>query len=323
MGSYPVPDWLSALPSEQALIDAISVVLKTQELAGIDVVVDGELYRFDVNHPDTNGMIDYFVRPLGGVRSRIGLADVDAFARHSELKWRAKPAGVVEEAITAGTLDLVSPFQRARGLTTAALKFTLTGPHMLSRTLLDHHYNQPADLAMALARVLASQVERIETDIIQVDEAHITGHPEDAEWAAPAINHVLDAIRGEKAVHLCFGNYGGQTIQKGTWSRLIDFMNRLHADHFVLEMARRDPGEIAFLRGLDSRFKIGLGVIDVKTTVVETPGDVARRIEHAEKTLGPNRVSYVHPDCGFWMLKRSVADRKMQSLVLGRNAYLG
>jgi 5-methyltetrahydropteroyltriglutamate--homocysteine methyltransferase len=323
VGSYPVPDWLSALPSEQALIDATKVVLKTQELAGIDVVADGELYRFDVNHPDTNGMIDYFVRPLGGVRSQIGLEDTDAFSRLTAMKWRAKPAGVVEQAITPGTLDLATPFHRARMLTRSRLKFTLTGPHMLSRTLLDRHYKKPADLAMALARVLASQVERVEADVIQVDEANITGHPEDADWAAPAINQVLHAIRGQKAVHLCFGNYGGQTIQKGTWSQLIDFMNRLHADHFVLEMARRDPGEVALLRQLDSRFKIGLGVIDIKTTVVETPSEVARRIEQAEKILGEDRVQYVHPDCGFWMLKRSVADRKMQSLVAGRNEYLG
>jgi 5-methyltetrahydropteroyltriglutamate--homocysteine methyltransferase len=49
---------------------------------------------------------------------------------------------------------------------------------------------------------------------------------------------------------------------------------------------------------------------------------VARRIEYAEKILGQGRVRYVHPDCGFWMLKRSVADRKMQSLVAGRNEYL-
>src|SRR3954467_14519121 len=94
VGSYPVPDWLAALPSEQALIDATSVVFKVQELAGIDMVADGELYRFDVNHPDTNGMIDYFVRPLGGVRSQIGLADSDAFSRLRAMQFRAKPAGV-------------------------------------------------------------------------------------------------------------------------------------------------------------------------------------------------------------------------------------
>jgi len=323
VGSYPVPDWLAALPSEQALVDATSVVFQIQELAGIDVVADGELYRFDVNHPDTNGMIDYFVRPLGGVRGTIGLADADAFAKVSGMQFRARPAAVVEGPITPGTLDLVSPCQRARSLTRATLKFTLTGPHMLTRTLLDRHYKDSGALAMALAQVLAGQAARLDADVIQVDEANIPGHPEDAEWAVPAINTVLDAIRGAKALHLCFGNYGGQTIQKGTWTRLVQFMNQLRADHFVLEMARRSPQELTALRELDSRFGIGLGVIDVKTTLVETPDEIARRIEQAEQLLGPGRVRYVHPDCGFWMLKRSVADRKMRALVLGRDLFLG
>ena len=67
VGSYPVPSWLAANPSTPALRDAILVVLKTQELAGIDLVSDGELSRFDINHPETNGMIDYFIRPMGGI----------------------------------------------------------------------------------------------------------------------------------------------------------------------------------------------------------------------------------------------------------------
>ena len=75
VGSYPIPDWLVALPSQQALVDATRVVFKTQEMAGIDVVADGELYRFDINHPDTNGMIDYFVRPLAGERSSVSRQD--------------------------------------------------------------------------------------------------------------------------------------------------------------------------------------------------------------------------------------------------------
>ena len=68
VGSYPVPDWLVAAPSEQGLIDATRVVIATQESAGVDLVCDGELYRFDLNHPETNGMIEYFVRPMEGVR---------------------------------------------------------------------------------------------------------------------------------------------------------------------------------------------------------------------------------------------------------------
>src|SRR3989442_12347197 len=172
VGSYPIPDWLTAMPSEQALIDATSVVFKIQELAGVDVVADGELYRFDVNHPDTNGMIDYFVRPLGGVRGAIGLADVDAFAKVAGMQFRARPGGVGEGPITPGTLDLVSPCNRARSLSRATLKFTLTGPHMLARTLLDRHYKNVGALAMALAQVLAGQAARLDAEVIQIDEAN-------------------------------------------------------------------------------------------------------------------------------------------------------
>ena len=79
VGSYPVPDWLAAHPSEQGLLDAMAVILKTQENAGIDVIADGELGRFDVNHPETNGMIEYFVNPLGNVRAAVPRSDAAAF----------------------------------------------------------------------------------------------------------------------------------------------------------------------------------------------------------------------------------------------------
>lgn len=323
VGSYPIPDWLAAAPSEQALRDATAVVFKTQEMAGVDVVADGELYRFDINHPETNGMIEYFIRPLGGIRTTIGLADADEFSRMAEMRFRSRPAGVVEGPITAGSLDLLTPCHRARSLTKTRLKFTVTGPHMLARTLLDRHYRDPAALCLALADVLAEQIGRLEADVVQIDEANIPGRPEEAAWAVPAINRMLSAVRGEKAVHVCFGNYGGQTIQKGTWAKLTGFMNGLQVDHVVLEMARRDSAEIEFLKELRPNLAIGLGVVDIKTTVVESSSEIARRIERAERTLGRGRVRYVHPDCGFWMLKRSVADRKIQALVRGRDEYLG
>src|SRR5881275_155509 len=85
VGSYPVPDWLAALPSEQALLDATRVVFGLQRQAGIDLPTDGELYRFDVNHPDTNGMIEYFIRPMAGIRSQVGRSDHEAFARMAQM----------------------------------------------------------------------------------------------------------------------------------------------------------------------------------------------------------------------------------------------
>ena len=149
------------------------------------------------------------------------------------------------------------------------------------------------------------------------------GAPSEWRWAAEAINRVLKAVKTVPAVHLCFGNYGGQTIQRGTWARLIDYLNALHADHVVMECAHRPAEELAVFKGLRPEIGLGVGVIDVKRTEIETPEAVARAIERAENTLGAGRVRYVHPDCGFWMLKRSIADGKIQALVAGRDLYEG
>src|SRR6266496_1600458 len=106
VGSYPVPDWLPALPSEQARLDATRVVFDIQRQAGIDLPTDGELYRFDVNHPDTNGMIEYFIRPMAGIRSMVGRSITDEFSRHHPMGFRRKPAGVVEGPLGEGSLNL-------------------------------------------------------------------------------------------------------------------------------------------------------------------------------------------------------------------------
>ena len=323
VGSYPMLDWLAAYPSLQALEDATMVVLKTQELAGIDVVADGELYRFDINHPETNGMIEYFVRPLGNVRSEITRLDIESFIKQKGMGFRKRPAAVVEGPIHEGTLDLEHAFARIRPLTSSPLKFTVTGPHMLSKTLLDHYYKDLPSLANAIASVLAKQIAEIDAQVVQIDEANLPGSPDEWEWAANAINIMLDAVPNTPAVHLCFGNYGGQTVQKGTWDKLIAYMNALHADHVVLEFAHRGYGELEFFKELRSEIGIGLGVVDIKSTVIESPELIAERIENAANVLGENRIKYIHPDCGFWMLKRSIANAKIRALTLGRNLFEG
>ena len=75
---------------------------------------------------------------------------------------------------------------------------------------------------MALADLLAKQVAEIDADVGQVDEANLPGHPEEWEWALEGINVILDAVQKTPAVHLCFGNYGGQSIQQGSWDKLIE-----------------------------------------------------------------------------------------------------
>ncbi len=323
VGSYPVPDWLAASPSEQALIDATRVVLHIQERAGIDLVCDGELSRFDVNHPETNGMIEYFVRPLAGVRTDVTFAELLAYRAQQGMGFRTRPPAVVDGRIGCGFLDLPQACARAKRLATRPFKFTLTGPHMLAKTLVDHHYKNLPDLAMGIAAALAEQVGHIDAEVIQIDEANLPGSPEEWPWAAAAINRVLAAVKTIPAVHLCFGNYGGQSVQKGDWAHLLSYLNALHADHVVLETAHRPPGEVAVLRELRPDLGIGLGVVDIKSTEIESADAIARRLERAEEILGPGRIKYINPDCGFWMLKRTIADGKIGALVAGRDLYEG
>ncbi len=323
VGSYPIPDWLVAAPSEQALIDATRVVIATQEDARVDLVCDGELYRFDINHPETNGMIEYFVRPMDGVRYRMSFDEVISYRAQAGMGFRTRPPGVVEGPLSSGTLDLPLACQRAAGLARHPFKFTLTGPHMLAKTLINRHYADTPALADAIADVLAEQVSHIEADVVQIDEANLPGHPEEWQWAAAALNRVLDAVKTTPALHLCFGNYGGQSVQKGGWDSLINYLNALHVDHIVMECAHRPAEELAVFKELRPEIGLGLGVIDIKQTAVESASSVAQAIERAERLLGAGRVTYIHPDCGFWMLKRSIADAKMRALAAGRDLYEG
>jgi 5-methyltetrahydropteroyltriglutamate--homocysteine methyltransferase len=323
VGSYPIPDWLAAYPTDRGLIDATRVVLHTQEKAGIDVVCDGELYRFDVNHPETNGMIEYFVRPMSGVRTDITFDELVTYRGQQGMAFRTRPPGVVDGPIGGGTLDLPGACARAKALASRPLKFTVTGPHMLAKTLIDEHYGSLPALAQGIAEALAEQVRHLDADVVQLDEANLPGHPDEWEWAASAINTVLDAAQGTPAVHLCFGNYGGQSVQKGTWDKLMRYLNSLHADHIVMEMAHREPKELEAFKELRPEIGLGLGVVDIKRTEIESADDIARKIERAERVLGAGGVRYIHPDCGFWMLERSIADAKIAALVKGRDLYEG
>jgi 5-methyltetrahydropteroyltriglutamate--homocysteine methyltransferase len=323
VGSYPVPSWMVGNTSRLVLRDAVMTVLKTQELAGLDLITDGELMRFDPSHPETNGMVDYFVSRMAGLRKEFSLSDFDRFRADRASGFRLLTAGMVVSKVEDGTLNLPRDFEFVRPLTKSPLKFTCTGPHMLARVLTNLYYGDVAELSMDIASVLRRQLELVEAETVQLDEACIVGYPQDAAWAAESINHVLDGVLNEKAVHICFGNYGGQPVLRGFWRDLLPFLNSLRTDHLVLEFARRGYDELPLFSDLDPKISLGIGLIDIKDNEVESPELIASRIELIVKTLGPGRLRYVHPDCGFWMLQRSVVDRKMRALVEGRDLFEG
>lgn len=80
---------------------------------------------------------------------------------------------------------------------------------------------------------------------------------------------------------------------------------------------------MALTRTSEEMQRLGIGVIDIKVNHAETHEEVARRIEKVVRKTGDGGVKWVHPDCGFWMLNRSIADRKLDALVRGRDTFLG
>jgi 5-methyltetrahydropteroyltriglutamate--homocysteine methyltransferase len=103
----------------------------------------------------------------------------------------------------------------------------------------------------------------------------------------------------------------------------MSYLNALHADHIVMENAHRPPEELAVFKELRPEIGFGLGVVDIKQTEIESADAVAPAIEHAHKVLGLGRVKYIHPDCGFWMLKHGIADGRIRALVQGWDLYEG
>jgi len=130
-------------------------------------------------------------------------------ARAATERLSPAPAAVVTGPIGPGRLNLRRDYELFRDLTRLPKKFTVTSPYMLAKVIADEHYRHLERLVTALADVLREQVALIDADVVQIDEANVTGHAEDGPLAAAGINRVLEGVRGEKAVHLCYGNYGG------------------------------------------------------------------------------------------------------------------
>ena len=139
VGSYPVPDWLAALPSEQAVIDATRVVFGIQR-AGRHRPADGRRALPLRRQPPRHERDDRVFRPADGRhRLDVGRSTVEEFAGMP--RWASGASRPVSSpAARRGPLNLLADCARAAAARRRPFKFTVTSPYMLARTLLDHHY---------------------------------------------------------------------------------------------------------------------------------------------------------------------------------------
>jgi 5-methyltetrahydropteroyltriglutamate--homocysteine methyltransferase len=332
VGSHAHPGWFAAAieaaargeygPADLAelLDDGVDLAIRDQERAGIDVISDGEMRRAGFFTAE-------FYRHLTGVRPlppdrRLGIGAHDGLHRFAVDAPIAAPNG----------LGVVEEYLAARPRTARPLKVTLPGPFTLSGRLATGPGSvYPTRVAAAEAFVPILQMElRGLVDagaaIIQVDEPSPAIHPDaPADFAALLNEAIQPAVgRARLGAHLCFGNFLGRPLAPRSYRPILAAMLRFEVDELVLEFANREMSEIGILREIaDAGRDVAAGVVDVKSSHIETPDEVAARVEAILATgVDPERLSLV-PDCGFSQTARHLAVGKLTALVAGRDLVLG
>jgi 5-methyltetrahydropteroyltriglutamate--homocysteine methyltransferase len=334
VGSYSVPEWLERLKTEyyQRRISAahlreihevaIKAAVKDQERAGIDIVSDGELRR--------DNDIDYFLARIPGVhiarRAKADYYDYYDASVAAPLPGDARPgtadgAGREPGAPRLAGLELARDFEFTRALTDRPVKFSFTGPFSLSRriTVCDDAYRDPADLVRALARRLNTEARALAAAgarFLQIDEPFLAGYPEQAALAVEAVNIVTDGVPVSWALHVCYGNRYARPSWEGHYDFLFPAVLAARVDQLVLEFARKGLEDLRLIKEYGWPSALGLGVIDVKSSAVETPELVAARIRRSLEYVDPARL-VVNPDCGLRHVAPEVARSKLRAMVAG------
>jgi 5-methyltetrahydropteroyltriglutamate--homocysteine methyltransferase len=312
-GSYSMPEWLKRAKNDylqrrvsrhdlDEMYDAVrKSAIKDQEVAGVDVISDGELQR--------DNMIDYFAERLPGVQVDLG----------SKRFYYDFYDSAVRSKLATGSLGLVEEARFLRRFTDRRTKVTISGPHTLVKRIQNQYYPSEEAFALELARVLNLELRELAragvTDL-QIDEPYYSGFPEDLPWAIRAVNAMVDSVDAHLTLHICYGNRYGKPSWEGSYRYLFPMIGEAKVHAISLEFARRGDEDLQLFEQFNVPFRVGLGVIDVKAHDVEPSAVVADRIRRALKILPAERL-IINPDCGLVHLPREVAFMKLCAMVEG------
>ena len=313
VGSYSMPGWLERLKTEyfarrisrhdldEIHDTVVKAAIKDQEVAGLDIVTDGELRR--------DNMIDYFVERLPGVH-------ID---RASKKFYYDFYDSEVLGKIPMAALGLADDFRFLLANTEREAKICITGPHSLSKRIRNKHYPSEEAMAMDIARVMNMELKELVkagAKYIQIDEPYYSGFPEDIAWGVSVLNALVEGVNAKIGVHICYGNRYGKPSWEGTYRYLFPKILDANVQQLTMEFARRGGEDLDLFREFNVPFELGVGVIDVKDQAIETPDIVAERIRKALNII-PAEKMFVLPDCGLFHLPRDVAFAKLRALVEG------
>ena len=326
VGSYPQPDWLidrerlkKSLPprvrakelwriDEAWLADAQEaatlVAIRDQELAGIDLVGDGEMRRESYSN-----------------RLATALSGIDS-DNHGTAIDRTGKANPVPRVV--GPIRRVGPIEVQdvaflKRHSTKPVKLTIPGPFTMTQQAQNDYYPSAEALAMDYAAAVNEEVRALfkaGVDVVQLDEPYLQARADQAQdYALAAIDRALEGVTGTTALHICFGYalVHGNTVKPKAYDFLAE-LNRSRVDVISVEAAQPnlDP---AILAELPDKI-IMYGVLDLSDPEIETPERVAYRIRQALKYVSSDRL-WIAPDCGMKYHSRDVAFGKLKAMADG------
>ena len=324
VGSLPKPSWLAKpevlwapwqLEGErlaEGKRDAVRAILKMQEQAGIDIVGDGEQTRTHFVHGFLQGVEGVDFGKLKRIGIRADRYEADCPTVVAPVRWRT-PVHADEVKF-------------ARANTLHKLKFTLPGPMTMVDTLADEYYKDRAKLAFVLADLLNAEAKALiaaGADIIQFDEPAFNVYLDEVrDWGVAALERAAAGLTCTTAIHICYGygikaNDDWKKTLGGQWRQYestFPLLSKSSIKQVSLECANSHvPIElIAMLEGKDEL----VGAIDVASSVIETPQQVAATLREALKYVP---IEHLHgcTNCGMAPMARPIAEAKLQALAAG------
>lgn len=248
--------------------------VSAQEEIGLDVLVDGEMYRGD--------MATYFANNLDGFK-------ISGLVRSYGNRYYRKPI-ITDEVRWRGPIT-VDWWRFTQGLTKKPVKGMITGPYTMMDWSFNEYYPSRRDACIALAKALHEEVRALAkagAKIIQVDEPAISARPEELPgFAIEAMQIVTKGVDAYFINHICYGAF--EFIYPG--------MLELPVDNFDLEMSNSELDLVELFREHPFTKDLSFGVVDVHSHVVEDIAIVEQRIRWALEVLKPEQL-WIDPDCG-------------------------
>ncbi|HKO90558.1 MAG TPA: uroporphyrinogen decarboxylase family protein [Polyangiaceae bacterium] len=322
VGSYPQPEWLidrkklagrfpprvralelwrvSPALLEEAQNDATLLAIRAQELAGLDVVTDGEIRRESYSNR--------FATALSGV-------DLDNPGVALDRSGHENPVPRIVGPIRRKHSVLVEDLRFLQKHTKRPVKITVPGPFTMLQQAQNDHYASEEAAALDYADAVNEEIRDLfaaGADVVQIDEPYMQARPEKARaYGLRAVNRALEGVRGTTALHICFG-YAAIIHQRPTGYSFLPELRDCSCQQISIETAQSKL-DCRVLEQLAGK-KILVGCLDLSDMNVESPELVVARIERALEFVPPENV-ILAPDCGMKYLPREVADGKLGAMV--------